>query len=63
MKTKRIILCGLGNVGRAFLDLAAERVAAVQDKYGLDIVVGGVVDIGGAAALLKDVIHTHMFSI
>lgn len=49
MKTKRIILCGLGNVGRAFLDLAAERAAAVRDKYGLDIVVGGVVDIGGAA--------------
>ncbi len=49
MKTKRIILCGLGRVGRAFLQLVAERAAAVGDRYGLDLRVGGVVDIGGAA--------------
>ena len=49
MKTKRVILCGLGNVGKAFLRLVQERSSAVQSKYGLRIEIGGVVDIGGAA--------------
>jgi homoserine dehydrogenase len=53
METKRIILCGLGRVGSAFLRLVAERGAAVGEKYGLDIRVGGVVDIGGAAVADK----------
>ena len=49
MKTKRIVLCGLGRVGKAFLGLAAERAEAVRSRYGLNIEVGGAVDIGGAA--------------
>lgn len=53
MKTKRIILCGLGNVGKSFLKLVAERAEAIRAKHGLNIEVGCVVDIGGAA-LAKD---------
>lgn len=49
MKTKRIIMCGLGNVGRTFLKLVAERTEEIKAKYGLNIEVGCVVDIGGAA--------------
>ena len=49
MKTKRIIVCGLGHVGKSFLSLVAERAQSVRNKYGLNIEVGGVVDLGGAA--------------
>ncbi|MDX9871558.1 MAG: homoserine dehydrogenase [Clostridia bacterium] len=49
MKTKRIILCGLGNVGKTFLRLVAEREKDVAAKYGLRLEVGCVVDLGGAA--------------
>lgn len=52
MKTKRIIVCGLGNVGKSFLKLVAERADSVRAKYGLNIEIGGVVDIGGAAVAL-----------
>ena len=49
MKTIKIVLCGLGNVGRSFLKLVAERSGSILLKYGLNIEVRGVVDIGGAA--------------
>lgn len=49
MITKRIIICGLGNVGQTFLTLVAERKEEVQTRYGLNIEVSGAVDIGGAA--------------
>lgn len=49
MKTKRIIICGLGNVGKTFMKLLSERTQQVEKRYGLKIEVGGVVDIGGAA--------------
>jgi homoserine dehydrogenase len=49
MKTKRIILCGAGNVGLTFLKLVAERAEDVRTKHGLNIEVAGVVDLGGAA--------------
>ena len=49
MKTKRIILCGMGNVGKTFLGLLAERTEMLRQQYGLDIQVCGIVDLGGAA--------------
>ena len=49
MQTKRIIVCGLGNVGKAFLQLVLERADAVRVKHGINIEIAGVVDIGGAA--------------
>lgn len=46
---KRLILCGFGNVGRAFANLVAERHELVKKTYGLELEVIAVVDIGGAA--------------
>jgi homoserine dehydrogenase len=46
---KRIILCGLGTVGKAFARLLQERRAQIAKKYGLDIEMAAAVDLGGAA--------------
>lgn len=46
---KRLILCGFGNVGRAFGRLVAERGPEVKKRYGLELELSAVVDIGGAA--------------
>jgi homoserine dehydrogenase len=46
---KRIILCGLGTVGKAFARLLQERRARIAKKYGLDIEIAAAVDLGGAA--------------
>jgi len=48
-KPIRIILCGLGGVGQAFLNLLVERRTHVSQKYGLDLRLTAAVDIGGAA--------------
>lgn len=48
-KTVKIVICGLGNVGRAFVQLIAERHDEITTEYGLDLVLSAVVDIGGAA--------------
>jgi homoserine dehydrogenase len=45
----RIIVCGFGNVGRAFVRLAAEKRQGLQERYGIVPVIQAVVDIGGAA--------------
>jgi homoserine dehydrogenase len=49
MRTQRIILCGFGNVGRAFAHLLSERRHLLGERYDLDLQVVAVVDIGGAA--------------
>ncbi|MFB3886114.1 MAG: homoserine dehydrogenase [Thermodesulfobacteriota bacterium] len=46
---KRLILCGFGKVGKAFATLLAERKHAIGQKYGMDMELAAVVDIGGAA--------------
>jgi len=46
----KLIVCGLGGVGKAFLQLLAERVDEIETKYGLRFVLSAAVDIGGAAA-------------
>lgn len=46
---KRIILCGLGTVGKSFVRLVQERRGQITTKYGIDIEVAVAVDIGGAA--------------
>ena len=53
MKTKKIILCGLGTVGKAFLELLNEREEAVRIKHGLNLEVSCIVDLGGAAVNLN----------
>ncbi|MFP6677936.1 MAG: homoserine dehydrogenase [Pirellulaceae bacterium] len=45
----KIVLCGLGNVGVAFMELLADRRSMIIDRYGLDLTLSAAVDIGGAA--------------
>ena len=48
-KSVTIVLCGVGNVGRAMLQLLAERGGEIETKYGLRFILSAAVDIGGAA--------------
>lgn len=54
MESTKIVLCGLGGVGRELVQLLADRGAEVEKKYGLRFVLTGVVDIGGAAVKTGD---------
>lgn len=48
-RTVRIVVCGLGNVGRAFLNLVAARADDIETEYGLRLKISAAVDLGGAA--------------
>jgi len=50
----KIIQCGLGRVGKEFVQLLVERGAEVEKQYGLRLLLAAVVDIGGAAAATGD---------
>jgi homoserine dehydrogenase len=63
--TKRLILCGFGKVGKAFGTLMHERKHQIEQKYGLNLELAAVVDIGGAAvskqgALTVDKLLSHV---
>ncbi|MEO8448430.1 MAG: homoserine dehydrogenase [Gemmatimonadota bacterium] len=45
----RIILTGLGNVGRSFLQILGSQATILRDRYGLSVTVVGVADSAGAA--------------
>jgi homoserine dehydrogenase len=45
----RILLVGLGNLGRRFCDLLAAKGTYLRDAYGLQILLVGAADSGGAA--------------
>jgi homoserine dehydrogenase len=45
----RIIICGLGRVGQAFVGLVVQKNKDLQTRYGLNLKVVAAVDIGGAA--------------
>ncbi len=49
MVTKRIVVCGFGRVGQAFVELLAERGDEIEGRYGLRLALAASVDIGGAA--------------
>lgn len=49
MKSIRIIVCGFGNVGRAFVRLIEDKQEDLQNRYGIAPAIQAVVDIGGAA--------------
>ncbi len=49
MKTMRVVLTGLGNVGRGLLSILASQEAILREQYGLEILVVGGADSGGAA--------------
>lgn len=48
--TYRLILAGLGNVGRSFLEILHVQGALLRDRYGVEFVVVGAADSGGAAS-------------
>jgi homoserine dehydrogenase len=45
----RIALVGLGNVGRAFLELMTTKRQLLRQRYGLELILAGVADSSGAA--------------
>jgi homoserine dehydrogenase len=45
----RVVVCGLGRVGKAFVNLLIQKEKDLQSRYGLDLKVTAAVDIGGAA--------------
>ena len=49
MKTTRVILAGLGNVGRNLLSIFESQEDVLRDRHGLAVKVVGVADSGGAA--------------
>jgi homoserine dehydrogenase len=46
----RIIICGMGRVGQAFVNLLIQKKKDLQNRYDLNLKVVAAVDIGGAAA-------------
>lgn len=44
-----MILCGFGNVGRAFARLLVQKDGYLKQRYGLSLELAAMVDIGGAA--------------
>jgi len=46
--TVRVALVGLGNVGRALLDLMISKAGTLRDQYGLELVLTGAADSSGA---------------
>jgi homoserine dehydrogenase len=49
MQTYRVLLSGLGNVGRSFLELIASQAEVLASRYGIALLVVGAADSGGAA--------------
>lgn len=49
MRTYRIMLTGLGNVGRSFLEIGLSQAELLAQLYGIELRVVGVADSGGAA--------------
>ncbi len=47
-KMVRLALVGLGNVGRAFLDLMVSKAGVLADRHGLEFVLTGAADSSGA---------------
>ena len=50
MRTNRLILAGLGNVGRSLLEILQTQAALLRERYGLAFAVVGAADSGGAAS-------------
>jgi homoserine dehydrogenase len=49
IKTYRLILAGLGNVNRSWLEILQSQAALLRERYGLEFVIVGVADSSGAA--------------
>ena len=49
MRTYRLILSGLGNVGRSFLEVIQSQSDLLASRYGIALIMTGAADSGGAA--------------
>lgn len=49
MKSVKIIVCGIGRVGREFIQLLADGADDLEKRYGLHFIICAAADIGGAA--------------
>lgn len=49
MRTYRVLLSGLGNVGRSFLELIPSQVEVLASRYAIELRVVGAADSGGVA--------------
>ena len=54
IESTKIVLCGLGGVGKGLVQLLADCGAEIEKKYGLRFVLTAAVDIGGAAITTDD---------
>ena len=50
MKQVRVALVGVGNVGKAFLELMVEKAGLLAEKYSLELVLTAAVDSSGGVA-------------
>ena len=49
----RLVLIGVGNIGRRFLEILARKEDALRARYGLELVLVGVADSSGAALAVE----------
>ncbi len=56
----RVALVGLGNVGRAFLELMTAKRWVLRDRYGLELVLTGAADSTGAALGAGQIDHVNL---
>ena len=49
MREIKIVICGLGKVGKEFIQLLANRGDDIESRYGRRFIIQAAVDIGGAA--------------
>ena len=48
MREKKIIICGLGNVGRQFAHLVVDKNADIKKRFGLELKVVAIAELGGS---------------
>lgn len=54
MRTARLVIVGLGNVGRRLLELIELKQELLHERYDLELVVAGAVDTSGGAVVEQD---------
>jgi len=59
-QTMRVALVGLGNVGRAFLELMTIKRRVLRERYGLELVLTGAADSSGAAFGAGHIDHANL---
>jgi homoserine dehydrogenase len=59
-QTIRVALVGLGNVGRAFLELMTSKRRVLRERYGLELVLTGAADSSGAAFGAGHIDHANL---